>query len=114
MPMGTYFTQGLAAYRKLQKADLPGMEIKAIRTGFNRDKGDERDGYRLLVHRKNDYLIPGRRRGCSPVKALGFAEHLRSYASLFAGEHRPVTAAIPSCKEPSISWEHAGGTGTHF
>jgi len=47
-------------------------------------------------HPVNEYLIPGKRRGCSPVKALGFAEHLRSYASLFAGEHEPVTTAIPS------------------
>ncbi len=59
-------------------------------------------------HPVNEYLIPGRRRGCSPVKALGFAEHLRSYASLFAGEHEPVTTAIPSGEEQPISFETAG------
>ncbi len=61
-----------------------------------------------LVHPFNAYLIPGRRRGCFPVKALGFAEHLRSYASLFAGEHEPVTTAILSGEEQSISFETAG------
>ncbi len=61
-----------------------------------------------LVHPVNAYLIPGRRRGCSPVKALGFAEHLRSYASLFAREHEPVTTAILSGEEQSISFETAG------
>jgi len=61
-----------------------------------------------LDHPVNEYLIPGRRRGCSPVKALGFAEHLRSYASLFAGEHKPVTTTVPSCEEQSISFETAG------
>jgi hypothetical protein len=42
------------------------------------------DGPQNSDHPANEYLIPGRHRGCSPVKVLGFAEHLRSYASLFA------------------------------
>ncbi len=69
---------------------------------------DCRRSIKGLAHPVNEYLIPGRRRGCSPVKALGFAEHLRSYASLFAGEHEPVTTAIPSGEEQSTSFETAG------
>jgi hypothetical protein len=63
---------------------------------------------KIWDHPVYEYLLPGRRRGCSPVKALGFAEHLRSYASFFAGEHKPVTTTIPSGEEQPISFETAG------
>ena len=78
------------------------------RTGEPEGKRGNELPEELQGHPVNGYLIPGRRRGCSPAKALDFAERLRSSASLFAGEHKLVTAAIPSCEEQSISFETAG------
>jgi len=85
----------------------PVGEIQVQRTGQMLFENRDRD------HPVNEYLIPGRRRGCSPVKALGFVEHLTSYASLFAGEHEPVTTAILS-GEGSPYHLKPLGTGTHF
>jgi hypothetical protein len=77
--MAMVFTTGYTGFHRVQSLTW-GKFIKRTRPG-------------------NENLIPSQHRACSSVKMLVFAEHLRSYASLFAGEHKPVTTAIPNGKE---------------